>query len=216
MDFAEITLYLLQGFGITALLFAVTWVLSIPLGTFFCWCSLRKNKIVQVIMRVFIWIIRGTPLMLQIMVVFYVPGLLFHWPALDRMIAVIVALTINYAIYFSEIFRAGYQSLAKGQWEACSMLGLTKRQAFWHVGLKQIVQKIIPPCSNETISLVKDTALARVIAINEVLMAAQKIVSTYAIIWVLFYTGVFYLVFNGLISLILKKAEQKLSYFEAC
>jgi polar amino acid transport system permease protein len=154
--------------------------------------------------------------MLQIMVVFYVPGLLFHWPALDRMIAVIVALTINYAIYFSEIFRAGYQSLAKGQWEACSMLGLTKRQAFWHVGLKQIVQKIIPPCSNETISLVKDTALARVIAINEVLMAAQKIVATYAIIWVLFYTGVFYLVFNGLISLILKKAEQKLSYFEAC
>ncbi len=153
--------------------------------------------------------------MLQIIVVFYVPGLLFNIPSTSRMIAVIVALVINYSVYFSEIFRSGYQSINKGQREASLVLGLNKREMFFNVLLIQIIKRVIPPITNETISLVKDTALARVIAINEVIMTAQNIVSTYAIIWVLFYTGVFYLVFNGVLSLLLKGLEKKLQYFEA-
>jgi len=153
--------------------------------------------------------------MLQIIVIFYVPGLLFNIPSTSRMIAVIVALVINYSVYFSEIFRSGYQSINKGQREASLVLGLNKREMFFNVLLIQIIKRVIPPITNETISLVKDTALARVIAINEVIMTAQNIVSTYAIIWVLFYTGVFYLVFNGVLSLLLKGLEKKLQYFEA-
>lgn len=153
--------------------------------------------------------------MLQIIVVFYVPGLLFNIPSTSRMIAVIVALVINYSVYFSEIFRSGYQSINKGQRETSLVLGLNKREMFFNVLLIQIIKRVIPPITNETISLVKDTALARVIAINEVIMTAQNIVSTYAIIWVLFYTGVFYLVFNGVLSLLLKGLEKKLQYFEA-
>jgi len=153
--------------------------------------------------------------MLQIIVVFYVPGLLFNIPSTSRMIAVIVALVINYSVYFSEIFRSGYQSINKGQREASLVLGLNKREMFFNVLLIQIIKRVIPPITNETISLVKDTALARVIAINEVIMTAQNIVSAYAIIWVLFYTGVFYLVFNGVLSLLLKGLEKKLQYFEA-
>ncbi len=152
--------------------------------------------------------------MLQIIVVFYVPGLLFNIPSTSRMIAVIVALVNNYAIYFSEIFRAGYNSISKGQREASLVLGFNHFQMFFTVLLVQIIKKIIPPLSNETISLVKDTALARVIAINEVIMTAQSIVATYAIIWVLFYVGVFYLVLNGILGLLLKLLEKKLSYFE--
>ncbi|MFA6829585.1 MAG: amino acid ABC transporter permease [Bacilli bacterium] len=215
MNFTDVTLELLNGFGITCLLFIVTWILSIPLGAVFCSVSLIKNKYVNMIMHGFIWIIRGTPLMLQIIVVFYVPGLLFNLPAFDRMVAVIIAIVINYGVYFSEIFRAGYESIDKGQSEACKMLGMNRRQSFFRIILLQVVKKTIPPLSNETISLVKDTALARVIAINEVIMAAQKIVSTYAIIWVLFYTAVFYLVLNGLLSFLLHKLEDKLKYFEA-
>jgi polar amino acid transport system permease protein len=215
MSFQEVTLELLHGFGITCLLFVVTWVLSIPLGVLFCSLSLSRFKFIRKIMQVFIWVIRGTPLMLQIIVVFYVPGLLFNIPSTSRMIAVIVALVINYSVYFSEIFRSGYQSINKGQREASLVLGLNKREMFFNVLLIQIIKRVIPPITNETISLVKDTALARVIAINEVIMTAQNIVSTYAIIWVLFYTGVFYLVFNGVLSLLLKGLEKKLQYFEA-
>jgi polar amino acid transport system permease protein len=215
MSFQEVTLELLHGFGITCLLFVVTWVLSIPLGVLFCSLSLSRLKFIRKIMQVFFWVIRGTPLMLQIIVVFYVPGLLFNIPSTSRMIAVIVALVINYSVYFSEIFRSGYQSINKGQREASLVLGLNKREMFFNVLLIQIIKRVIPPITNETISLVKDTALARVIAINEVIMTAQNIVSTYAIIWVLFYTGVFYLVFNGVLSLLLKGLEKKLQYFEA-
>jgi polar amino acid transport system permease protein len=215
MSFSEVTLELLEGFGYTCLLFAVTWVLAVPLGVVFCRLSLSKSKVLTKVMQVFIWVIRGTPLMLQIIVVFYVPGLLFNAPSTSRMIAAIAALVINYAVYFSEIFRAGYQSVSKSQTEAAEVLGLTRWQIFTQVILLQVIKKTIPPMSNETISLVKDTALARVIAINEVLMAAQTIVSTYAIIWVLFYAGVFYLILNGVLSILLKSLEKKLSFFEA-
>lgn len=215
MDFASVSLELLQGFGITVFLFAVTWLLSVPLGLFFCRMTLSKFKPLHWFMQGFIWVIRGTPLMLQIIVIFYVPGLLFQWQSVDRFVAVLVALSINYGIYFSEIFRAGYESVSPSQKDAALMLGFSRREIFTRVYFLPVLKKILPPLSNETISLVKDTALARVIAISEVLMAAQKIVATYAIIWVLFYTGVFYLIFNGLLSFLLKKLERKLEFFQA-
>lgn len=214
ISFSEVTLKLLDGFGTTCLIFVISWILSIPLGILFCLFSLSRFKTVRKIMQVFIWIIRGTPLMLQIMVVFYVPGLLFNWPSLPRIAAAITAIVINYAVYFSEIFRAGYQSIAKGQQEAGAVLGLSRSEIFFKILLVPIIQKIMPPMTNETISLVKDTALARIIAVNEVMLAADHIVGTYAIVWVLFYTAVFYLVFVGILSLLLKLLEKKLSYFE--
>ncbi len=148
MSFQEVTLELLHGFGITCLLFVVTWVLSIPLGVLFCSLSLSRLKFIRKIMQVFFWVIRGTPLMLQIIVVFYVPGLLFNIPSTSRMIAVIVALVINYSVYFSEIFRSGYQSINKGQREASLVLGLNKREMFFNVLLIQIIKRVIPPITN--------------------------------------------------------------------
>jgi amine acid ABC transporter, permease protein, 3-TM region, His/Glu/Gln/Arg/opine family len=215
MDFFEVTQELLQGFGVTILLFALTWIIAIPLGVLFCRMTLSRLKGLHYFMQGFIWVIRGTPLMLQIIVIFYVPGLLFNWQGIDRFVAVLVALSINYGIYFSEIFRSGYQSVSEGQKDAALMLQFSRSQIFTRVLFLPILKKILPPLSNETISLVKDTALARVIAVSEILLTAQKIVATYAIIWVLFYTGVFYLIFNGVLSVILKKAERKLEYFKA-
>jgi polar amino acid transport system permease protein len=214
MSFTEVTLELLNGFLTTFLLFLFTFLIAVPLGIFFSRLTMSKVKPLSLFMQLFIWIIRGTPLMLQIIVVFYLPGLLFNLPSSDRFIAVLLALSINYGIYFSEIFRSGYEGVARSQFEAGEVLGLSRRQIFTKVILLQVIKKILPPISNETISLVKDTALARVIAVSEVLLTAQKIVATYAIIWVLFYTGVFYLALNGLLSFLLKKCEKRLSFYQ--
>lgn len=214
ISFFDVTLKLLSGLGNTILIFLVSFSIAIPLGVLFTRFSLSKNKVLQKVMQVFIWVIRGTPLMLQIMVVFYVPGLLFNLPSLPRIIAAILAISINYAVYFSEIFRAGYQSISKGQKEAGFVLGLSRMEIFFKIQLLQIIKKIIPPMTNETISLVKDTALARIIAVNEVMLAADKIVGTYAIVYVLFYSAIFYLLVVGIISLLFKMLEKKLSYFE--
>lgn len=214
ISFLDVTLKLLSGLGNTILIFLVSFSIAIPLGVVFTRFSLSKNKVLQKVMQVFIWVIRGTPLMLQIMVVFYVPGLLFNLPSLPRIIAAILAISINYAVYFSEIFRAGYQSISKGQKEAGFVLGLSRMEIFFKIQLLQIIKKIIPPMTNETISLVKDTALARIIAVNEVMLAADKIVGTYAIVYVLFYSAFFYLLVVGIISLLFKMLEKKLSYFE--
>lgn len=214
ISFLDVTLKLLSGLGNTILIFLVSFSIAIPLGVLFTRFSLSKNKVLQKVMQVFIWVIRGTPLMLQIMVVFYVPGLLFNLPSLPRIIAAILAISINYAVYFSEIFRAGYQSISKGQKEAGFVLGLSRMEIFFKIQLLQIIKKIIPPMTNETISLVKDTALARIIAVNEVMLAADKIVGTYAIVYVLFYSAIFYLLVVGIISLLFKMLEKKLSYFE--
>ena len=214
ISFLDVTLKLLSGLGNTILIFLVSFSIAIPLGVLFSRFSLSKNKVLQKVMQVFIWVIRGTPLMLQIMVVFYVPGLLFNLPSLPRIIAAILAISINYAVYFSEIFRAGYQSISKGQKEAGFVLGLSRMEIFFKIQLLQIIKKIIPPMTNETISLVKDTALARIIAVNEVMLAADKIVGTYAIVYVLFYSAIFYLLVVGIISLLFKMLEKKLSYFE--
>ena len=212
MSFVDVTLQLLQGFLVTLEIFAISWLLAVPLGVFFCSISICRFKWIRKVMSVFIWVIRGTPLMLQIIIIFYVPGLLFNLPSLDRMVSVIIAIVINYAVYFSEIYRAGYESISKGQKEAGFVLGLSKSEIFFKVYLKQIIKKIIPPMTNETISLVKDTALARVITIPEVLKSAQEIVAKEAIIWPLFYTAVFYLAIVGILSIILKLYEKKLSY----
>ena len=215
MSFQEVTIELLKGFLTTILLFTTTFILSIILGALFAKLRMSKNKIISRIFQIFIWIIRGTPLMLQIIVIFYVPGLVFNIKGLNRVVAVILALTINYAVYFGEIYRSGLESIDKGQYDAAYSLGLSKRETFFKVIMLQVIKKSLPPLTNETISLVKDTALARVISVTEIIFAAQKITSTYALIYVLFYTGIFYLAFNGILSIVFNKCEQKLSCIEA-
>ncbi len=213
MSFLQVTLALLDGFKTTFILFAVTLLAAVPLGLLVCLGSKSRIPIVRIITRAFIWVIRGTPLMLQVLVVFYVPGLIFKMPFQSRMAAVIIAFIINYACYFSEIYRGGIESIPKGQYEAGQVLGMTKTQIFFRVVLMQVIKRILPPMSNEIITLVKDTSLARIISVGEVIRSAQDIVSGYALIWPLFYTGVFYLLFNGGLTLLLGWCEKKLSYY---
>ena len=186
---------------------------AIPLGLPIALGSMSRFKPLRWISRAFVWVIRGTPLMLQIMVVFYVPGLVFGTPFRSRIIAVIIAFIINYAAYFSEIYRGGIESIPAGQYEAGQVLGLTKTQTFFKVVLFQVVKRIMAPMSNEVITLVKDTSLANVIAVGELIMSAQNIVKVYAIIWPLFYTAIFYLIFCGVLTLLFNALEKKLNYY---
>ena len=213
MDFVSITLKLLQGFLTTCEIFALTLVSALPLGLLIAFGSMSKFKPLKLIVRFFVWIIRGTPLMLQVIIIYYVPGLLFHLPLLPRFFAVLVAFCINYACYFSEIYRSGIEAIPKGQYEAGKVLGMTKGQIFFKVILLQVVKNIIPPMSNEIITLVKDTSLARVIMVAEILKYAEDF-TAYGLIWPLFYTGVFYLLFVGLLTLIFGWIERKLSYYK--
>ncbi len=212
MDFWSITLSLLEGFKWTCLLFALTLVFALPLGLLISFGSMSKFKPLAYLTKTIVWIVRGVPLMLQIFVVFYVPGLLFNVSGIDRFPSAVVAFVINYACYFSEIFRGGIESISKGQYEAGKVLGMTKSEVFFKVVLMQVVKRIIPPMSNEIITLVKDTALARVIAITEILKAAE-IYAGYGLIWPMFYTAVFYLAFVGLLTLLFGYFEKKLSYY---
>lgn len=212
MDFVNITIKLLNGFGTTALLFVLTLVFALPLGLIISFGSMSKFKPLQYLVKAFVWVIRGTPLILQIIVVFYIPGFL-GYPVRSRMLAVVVAFSINYAAYFSEIYRGGIQSIPKGQYEAGQVLGMTKGQIFKNVILMQVVKRIMPAMSNEVITLVKDTALARAIAVVEIIKVAEDLVSYYASIWPLIYSGVFFLIFNGLLTIVLGKIEKKLSYY---
>lgn len=221
--FVEVTLSLFQGFGKTLLIFALTLAFSVPLGLLVCFGSMSKlgftvggKKIcpVSIITKVFVWIIRGTPLMLQLIVIYYGPGLLFHTDLMPRFTAVLVAFVVNYAAYFSEIYRGGIESVPGGQYEACAVLGMTKAQTFFRVILMQVVKRIIPPMSNEIITLVKDTSLARVIAVYEIIWSAQAYIKLNGLIWPLFYTGAFYLAFSGLLTLLLGRLEKKLGYFK--
>ncbi len=213
MDFLTVTRQLSAGFGVTLLLFFVTLICSLPLGLLMTFGSMSPLKPLRWLLRTLIWVIRGTPLMLQVIVVFYGPGLLFHMPMRNRLLAVLIAFVINYAAYFSEIFRGGIQSIPPGQYEAGQVLGMTRRQTFFRVILLQVIKRILPAMSNEIITLVKDTSLARVIAVAELVKAAEEIVATYAIIWPLFYIGAFYLLFSALLTFLLGRAEKKLSYF---
>ena len=219
MSFSEVTLQLLNGFGTTCLLFILTLVFAIPLGLIISFGSMTKFKPLRYLTRGFVWIIRGTPLMLQLFVVFYVPGMLFDTPIFatienGRFVAALIAFVINYACYFSEIYRGGIESISKGQYEACAVLGMTKGQTFFHVVLPQVVKRIIPPMSNEIITLVKDTSLARVIGVIEIVKAAQNAVNLTVSILPLFYAGIFYLIFNGLLTLLFGFIEKKLNYYK--
>ena len=213
MDFLGVNAQLLGGFKYTLLIFFITLVAAIPLGLPIALGSMSRFKPLRWISRAFVWVIRGTPLMLQIMVVFYVPGLVFGTPFRSRIIAVIIAFIINYAAYFSEIYRGGIESIPVGQYEAGQVLGLTKTRTFFKVVLFQVVKRIMAPMSNEVITLVKDTSLANVIAVGELIMSAQNIVKVYAIIWPLFYTAIFYLIFCGVLTLLFNALEKKLNYY---
>ena len=210
--FLPVTLQLLQGFGETLKVFVLTLVFSIHLGLVVCFGSMCKFKPLQWLTRCFIWIIRGTPLMLQLIIVFYGPGLIFDLPAMPRLTATLLAFSINYACYFSEIYRGGIEAIPHGQYEAGQVLGMTRSQIFFKIVLLQVIKRILPSMSNEIITLVKDTALARMIGIYEVIWAGEAFIKK-GLIWPLFYTGVFYLLFNGLLTVLLGKLEKKLNYF---
>ena len=210
--FLPVTLELLAGFWETVKIFILTLLFSIPLGLVICLGSMSANTILRRVTRSFIWVIRGTPLMLQLIIIFYGPGLILDLPAMERFSAVILAFSINYACYFSEIYRGGIESIPVGQWEAGQVLGLSRIQTFFRVVLLQVIKRILVPMSNECMTLVKDTALARVIAIYEVTYMGQSFIKK-GLIWPLFYTGVFYLLFNGLLTVLFGWLEKKLSYF---
>ena len=221
---------LCDGFAVTIELFLLTLLFSLPLGLIICFGSMSKIKPLKAIVKIFVWIIRGTPLMLQIIIFFYGPGLLANaaaksasdfflvewvstWTVMDRFVSVVIMFSINYACYFSEIYRGGIESIPKGQYEAGQVLGLTKTQVFFKIILMQLIKRIVPPVSNEIITLVKDTSLARVISVYEIIWAGQAFIKSEGIIWPLLATGVFYLAFNGILTLLFGKIEKKLSYY---
>lgn len=217
--FTTVTLSLLQGFLGTLKLFTLTLVFSLPLGLIICFGSMSRDRVLRTIIRFIIWVIRGTPLMLQLLVIFYGPGIFFGknvWGSgsTGRFTAALVAFVINYSCYFSEIYRGGIQSISKGQYEAASVLGLSKSQTFFKIILLQVVKRIVPPISNEIITLVKDTSLARVIAFYEIIWEGERFIKSAGIIWPLFYTGAFYLLFSGLLTLMFGYIEKKLDYFK--
>lgn len=212
MTFQQVTVDLLVGFIQNCKLFFLTLVMAIPLGFVFTFGSRSKFAPLKWLTRTFVWIIRGTPLMLQLFVVLYVPGIVFDTPMRDRMLAAVVAFVINYACYFSEIYRGGIDSIPAGQYEAGQVLGMTKSQIFFKVVLQQLIKRIVPPMGNEIITLVKDTSLARVISVSEMLVAAERF-SGKGLIWPLFYTGVFFLIFNGVLTILLHYVEKKLDYY---
>ncbi len=212
MSFWTVTLRLLTGFGNTCLIFLLTLAMALPLGLVIAFGSMSKIKPLRAVVRAFVWIIRGVPLMLQLFIVFYVPGFVFGAPITSSFMAAIIAFVINYACYFSEIFRGGIESIPKGQYEAGQVLGMTKTQIFFRIILLQVIKRIVPPMSNEVITLVKDTALVRVIAVTEIIWQAEKLMAS-ALIWPLFYTGVFYLLFVGGLTLLFGYIEKKLNYF---
>ncbi len=221
----EILAELAQGFGVTLALFAVTLVLALPLGLLIALGSMSKFKPLKYLMKGIIWVIRGTPLMLQILLVSFLPSM---FGAMNKDIAkllgmsinslmfvfVAIAFVINYACYFSEIFRAGIESITKGQSEAGQVLGLNKTQIFFKVILMQVVKRIIPPMSNEIITLVKDTALAQILGVVDLLNATNHAVNTYVVLYPFIVASTFYLIFNGILTLLFGYIEKKLSYYK--
>ena len=201
-------------------LFALTLLFALPLGLVVAFGSMSRCRLLSGAVKTFVWVIRGTPLMLQIIVIYLGPGLLGMnnpWPSGSggRMVAAVVAFAINYACYFSEIYRGGIESIPAGQYEAGQVLGLTRRQIFFKIVLLQVVKRIIPPMSNEVITLVKDTSLARVISVYELIWAGEAFIKSKGILWPLLMTGLFYLVFSGLLTVMFGRIEKKLSYFKA-
>lgn len=213
-----------EGFMQTLLLFAVTLLGALPLGLVISFGSMSRFKPLSILTKTAVWIIRGTPLMLQLMVIFYFPSMMLDWNIWSefgehsRFAAAAFSFIINYACYFSEIYRGGIQGVPKGQQEAGQVLGLSKTQIFFKITLVQMVKRIIPPMSNEIITLVKDTSLARIIALQEIIWAGEKFMQvSHGIrgqIWPLFFTGIYYLVFSGILTLLFRWMEKKLSYIK--
>ena len=210
--FLPVTMELLRGFWETVKIFFLTLAFSLPLGLVVAFGSMSRFRPLKRLTQGFVWIIRGTPLMLQLIAIFYGPGLLFDIHILGRFDAVVVAFVINYACYFSEIYRGGIESIPQGQYEAGQVLGMTKSQIFFKVVLLQVVKRIVTPMGNEFITLVKDTALSRIIGIYEIIYAGESYIKK-GLFWPLFYTAAFYLVFNGVLTVLFAKLEKKLNYF---
>ena len=208
------------GFLKTLEIFAVTLLGALPLGLIIAFGSMSRFIPLKALIRTIVWIVRGTPLMLQLLIIYYGPGILFDnniWGggANGRLTAALAAFIINYACYFSEIYRGGIESISKGQIEAGQVLGMTRSQIFFKIVLLQVIKRIVPPMSNEIITLVKDTSLARIIAVYELIWAGQTFIKGAAIIWPLFMTGIFYLAFSGILTLLFGYIEKTLSYFSA-
>lgn len=210
--FVQVTLELLVGFWENLKVFLLTLAFSLPLGLMICFGSMSRFNPLKWLTKAFVWVIRGTPLMLQLIIIFYGPGLMFGWKSMARFDATILAFSINYACYFSEIYRGGIESISKGQYEAGQVLGMTRSQIFFKVVLLQVVKRILAPMSNEVITLVKDTSLARIIAVYEIIYVGQSFIKK-GLIWPLFYTGAFFLLFSGLLTILFNKLEKKLDYF---
>ena len=216
--FWTVTQSLISGLGTATQLFALTLLFGLPLGLVIAFGSMSKWRPLKAIVDVIVWIIRGTPLMLQLIIIYYGPGLwldqnIWGGGSSGRMTACVIAFVINYSCYFSVIYRGGIQGVPVGQREAAEVLGMTKTQIFFKVTLLQMIQRIVPPMSNEIITLVKDTSLARIIAITELIKAGESYMKSAGIIWPLFYTGLFYLVFVGILTIVFNLIERKLSYF---
>ena len=216
--FWTVTQSLISGLGTATQLFAQTLLFGLPLGLVIAFGSMSKWRPLKAVVDVIVWIIRGTPLMLQLIIIYYGPGLWFGqniWGggSSGRMTACVIAFVINYSCYFSVIYRGGIQGVPVGQREAAEVLGFTKPQIFFKVTLLQMIKRIVPPMSNEIITLVKDTSLARIIAITELIKAGESYMKSAGIIWPLFYTGLFYLVFVGILTIVFNLIERKLSYF---
>lgn len=211
------------GFLQTMKLFAVTLLGALPLGLLICFGTMSRFKPLSAVVRTFVWIVRGSPLMIQLLIVYYFPGLVWHTPIWGggedgRFLAAAIAFIVNYACYFSEIYRGGIQGVPHGQQEAGQVLGLSSRQIFFRVTLLQMIKRIVPPMSNEIITLVKDTSLARIIALQEIIWAGQAFMKgsqgISGQIWPLFFTAVYYLAFSGVLTVLFSKLEKRLSYFK--
>ena len=216
--FWTVTQSLISGLGTATQLFALTLLFGLPLGLVIAFGSMSKWRPLKAVVDVIVWIIRGTPLMLQLIIIYYGPGLwldqnIWGGGSSGRMTACVIAFVINYSCYFSVIYRGGIQGVPVGQREAAEVLGFTKSQIFFKVTLLQMIKRIVPPMSNEIITLVKDTSLARIIAITELIKAGESYMKSAGIIWPLFYTGLFYLVFVGILTIVFNLIERKLSSF---
>ncbi len=213
-QFLSVTGQLFKGFGENCYIFAITLLLALPLGLIVSMGSMSRFRPLKWLTKTFVWIIRGTPLMLQLFVVFYIPPLASGGQfAFPRMNAALIAFVINYAAYFSEIYRGGIEGIPRGQYEAGQVLGMKKSQIFLKVVLLQVIKRITAPIGNEIITLVKDTSLASVIAIPEILMNAKDF-SMEGLIWPLFYSALFFLAFCGILTLLFAFVEKKLDYYK--
>jgi len=207
--FNAITINLLTGFRLNGIIFFVTLVLSLPLGMVVAFGLLSKFAPLRWLCKTIVWVVRGTPLLLQLYIVFFVPGLIFGTPMRDRMLAALIAFVINYTMYFAEIYRGALENMPKGQFEAGKVLGLSKWQVFFHIILFQVIKNITAPIGNEVMTLVKDTSLARVIAVHEILMRAESYANM-GIIWPLFYSGAFFLIATAIVTLVFGYFERRL------